>query len=327
VGSGNIFTVVVTSPTAYVGNTITYTITIVRSSNPTLSSLSLSPSSMAPAFSPAVRAYTTTLLGNELAASITATSNAVSARATVGVSWALEIPAWVVEARGGGYDVPALPATGSVQVRSGVAYPVQVYAGSSQVVTVTLTGLDGLSTSTYRITVVRSIPPYLNYFALSPQVSILPAVWSPWNSVYDIVVSSQAAEVAISLQPATVPLTRNLLVKNMATGRVRSQDCTSWYASGVVPEMLLTLAPGMNQFVVFLFSATDGTREYTLNIKRTTNPFLTALSFSTGESYPAFVPGVLAGNPTYDLFFTVADTQVVTAMKKLRIVRLGFGTS
>ena len=60
------------------------------------------------------------------------------------------------------------------------------------------------------------------------------------------------------------------------------------------------------------------------------NPNLTIRNFfiAAGATLvTAFVPGVLAGNPTYDLFFTVADTQVVTAMKKLRIVRLGFGTS
>ncbi|MCP8939836.1 cadherin-like beta sandwich domain-containing protein [Alsobacter sp. SYSU M60028] len=237
--------------------TTTYTVTVKRgqSSVSTLASLALSSGSLSPAFDSATTAYAVTVTNDT--ASINLTPVATDAGATVAVT-----------ANGA-----------AVTLAAGVASaPLNV--GTNSVV-VEVTAADGVSRTSYRLTVTRQPSPNATLSALAVSSGTLTPAFATDTTAYDVAVANSVT--SITLTPSVTAAGATVLVKGVATA--------SGSASAAIP-----LAVGQNAIPVVV-TAPDlaTTTTYTIVVTRAASSLssLAGLGLSAGTLTPTFSSAVL----------------------------------
>lgn len=181
-------------------------------------------------------------------------------------------------------DTPGATVTvNGVAVASGAASaPIALNVGGNTITTV-VTALDGVTTKTYTVTVMRAAPPLssnadLSNLALS--AGVLSPAFAPGTTSYTV--SVPFATASITVTPTVADATASVTVNGVAT------------PSGVASAPI-ALAVGANTLTTVVTAQDGSTKSYVVNVTRllpSSNADLSALSLSIGTLQPAFAPGV-----------------------------------
>jgi gliding motility-associated-like protein len=248
--------VITTVVTAEDGTIKTYTTTVTRalSTDANLSALSISEGTLSPVFAPGIMAYTSSVPNSTTGITIMPTSE--NANAAIKVN--------------------------GVAIVSGTASSVLPLTVGSNNLTVQLTAQDGVTITTYTITVTRAASAVSSLSSLTASAGAISPVFDPATLTYSVSVSNTVTGTTITAA-ATEP---------NATIKVNGVAVNSATASGNI-----ALNVGSNAIVTSV-TAQDGVTvtSYTINITRapSADADLAGLTLSAGILNPAFASGTLA---------------------------------
>lgn len=234
-------------------NTYTVVVTRVAPANSTLAGLSLSTATITPAFAPGTAAYTATVANSVLVTSVTPIATDPAATITVN-----------------GITVASGTASADIPLNQG-----------NNLITVVVTGKDGINKNTYTISVTRQAPPQSN------DASLANLALSTGNLIpgFSPATQSYSASVANTVTGIAITPTAN---SNTSTIKVEGVTVASGFASGNT-----ALNVGTN-VITTVVTAQDGTTQtYSVTVTRQAAPLssnanLSALSVSNGTLSPVF---------------------------------------
>lgn len=248
--------VITTVVTAQDGTTKTYTTTVTRasSSDASLSALTISAGTLSPAFASGTTTYTATVPNTT--AGITLTPTGANANSTIQVN--------------------------GVTVATGTASGVLPLVVGANSIVIQLVAEDGVTISTYNLTVTRSASAVSTLSSLVTTAGSLSPAFASGTSTY-------AVSVANGVNSTTVTPT---VSDANSTVKVNGVTVASGAASGAIALNL-----GANAIVTQV-TAQDGVTitSYTINITRiaSANANLSSLTTSAGILSPAFASGTLS---------------------------------
>jgi len=232
-------------------NKLTYKISVEGplSGISTLSSLTISAGTLSPSFSGSTTSYTDNVTNTVV--SVTVTPTTTDANATVTVN--------------------------NATVASGTpSGPIALNLGNNTISTL-VTAQDGVTTTTYTITVNRIASTNDNLSTLQLSGGTLSPAFATGTTSYNVTVANSVASVTVT--PTTADPT--------ATVTVNSAAVISGSASGAIP-----LAEGAQTVISTVVTAQDGvtTQTYTITVTRagSSNANLANLQTSSGSLSPAF---------------------------------------
>ncbi len=240
--------------------TSTYTIVITRgpSTDATLSNLAISSGTLTPAFAPLVTSYTAGVANT--VASITVTPTTSDAGATVSVN---------------GTAVPSGTASA----------PIALIVGTN-IITTVVTAQDGLTKSTYTITVTRAPSAAATLANLTISSGTLTPAFAALTTSYAAAVANAVASITVT--PTTADVSATVTVNGLPV------------LSGT-PSAPVALVAGPNTITV-LVTAQDGvtTASYTIVVTRAASAIATLsnLTISSGTLTPAFASGTTSYSAT-----------------------------
>jgi len=264
---------ITTTVTASSGLTKPYVVVVSRASDATLRGLTIAPGALTPAFINTTLAYTAAV-GN------LAVTTIVTPTASPGDS----------------LGVTVAPAGGSETVCSGPPTQCPLLVGDN-VITTTVTSLDGAMTNSYVITVTRAPSDNADLASVVLSDGVVAPAFAPATTAYTATVAHLVTSV--TLTPTTS--------EPNATITVNGTPVISGTESGPV-----SLPVGQTGITVTV-TAQDGvtTKDYLVTVVRSGDATLSGLELSVGPIVPAFISTTLAYT-TSDLPRDITST-VVTA--------------
>lgn len=247
----NTITVVITASDGVSTSTYTVTVTRAPSAVSTLSSLGLSAGTLSPSFSSGTTSYSASVANGVTSVTLTPTASEPNAVITV---------------------------NGSGVTSGGPSGPLSLLVGAN-VLTVAVTAQDGVTTSTYTVTVTRAPSAVSTLSNLSLSSGTLSPTFASGTTSYATTVPN--AVTAITVTPTVTDANATVTVNGAAV--------VSGAASASIP-----LSPGANT-ITLVATAQDGvsTGTYSVVVTREASSVATLsnLSLSSGTLSPAFSSG------------------------------------
>ena len=274
-GQSTPITIVVTAQN---GTQKSYLVTVSRgiSNNNNLQSLTISPGTLSPAFSPGIVAYTVNVAST--VASVTVTPRVQDSTATMAVN--------------------------GQAATSGQARTITLNgAGSNTFINIVVTAQNG-SQKTYTVNVIRAAPSANNNLsALSVTPGPLVPTFSPANLTYTVDVASTVTSVTVAATKAD-------------PNAVMSGSVTAGAGTASGQATILLGGPGTTRVVSITVTAPSGSsKTYSITVERAaqaSNNNLSALSVTPGPLVPTFSPA----NLTYTVDVASTVTSVTVAATK-----------
>ena len=274
-GQSTPITIVVTAQN---GTQKSYLVTVSRgiSNNNNLQSLTISPGTLSPAFSPGIVAYTVNVAST--VASVTVTPRVQDSTATMAVN--------------------------GQAATSGQARTITLNgAGSNTFINIVVTAQNG-SQKTYTVNVIRAAPSANNNLsALSVTPGPLVPTFSPANLTYTVDVASTVTSVTVAATKAD-------------PNAVMSGSVTAGAGTASGQATILLGGPGTTRVVLITVTAPSGSsKTYSITVERAaqaSNNNLSALSVTPGPLVPTFSPA----NLTYTVDVASTVTSVTVAATK-----------
>ncbi len=244
-------TVVVTAQDG--STTITYTVVVTRGSIATLSNLSLSNTSISPAFAPATTSYSASV------------GNLVRSK-TITVTPTLTDPAASVTVNG-------------IAVASGTASsPIYLNVGANTI-SVAVTAADGSAMQTYTITVTRAASIDANLASISPGTGPLTPAFDPNTTIYTISVKNAVSSMTVKAIVDDANATMTVNGVTLASGTTSQPAALAEGASTTITIKVTAENTGVKQ-------------TYTITVTRAPSPnaSLAAIGPSITPLTPSFSP-------------------------------------
>jgi uncharacterized membrane protein len=282
VGSGNLFNIVVNAADGVTSQTYKITVNRLPSINSVLTSLVVSTGTLSPSFSATELSYTMAVPFGTT--SMTVTPTAAEVTSTIAVN--------------------------GITTTSGAASGVLSLATGANTINVVVTAQDGVTKSTYKVTVTRAAGNNAELSALRLSTGVLAPTFTPATLSYTSTVPNGTTSITVT--PTLSDVTSLVAVNGITV--------TSGSPSGTI-----SLTVGANTINI-VATAIDGisTRAYQVIVTRasgaSTNTNLTSITMSTGTLSPVFTStttnyAVLIPETVNSLGLTITAAEVSAAIK------------
>ncbi|MBB3058876.1 cadherin-like beta sandwich domain-containing protein, partial [Mucilaginibacter gotjawali] len=244
----NIITTIVTAQDGSTTKTYTITVTRMLPANANLANLTISASTLTPAFVTATTSYTASVANS--ATSITLTPKASDALATIKVN---------------GTSVNTNTSSGAIPLIVG-----------NNVISVVVTAQNGTTTKTYTITVTRMLPANPNLSNLTLSAGTLTPVFATATTSYSASVANPVSSITVTPKASDA----------LATIKVNGTAVSTNTASGAIPlnagnNLITIIVTAENGIATKTYTVT-------VTRAPSTNAYLSNLSLSSGNLTPVF---------------------------------------